>query len=227
MAEPEFIGATRASYDNLAANYAAWIQGELAIRPLERGLIAGFAELVEATGNPAVADVGCGPGRVTTHLAGLGLAATGIDLSPEMIAMARRDHPELSFEVGSMLDLDRPDASLGGVLAWYSIIHVPDEQLPRAFAEFLRVLIPGGYLLTGFQVGSEVIHRSRSLLTDADLSLDFHHRHPDLVADLMGQAGLEVLARMLREADESGDYPEKTQQGFVLARKPARKPAQG
>jgi ubiquinone/menaquinone biosynthesis C-methylase UbiE len=213
VTEPDFVVATRSSYDSLAAYYAEWILGELAIRPLERGLLAGFAELVLASGNAAVADVGCGPGRVTTHLAGLGLSATGIDLSPGMIAMARRDHPDLRFEVGSMLDLPLPDGSFGGVLAWYSIIHVPDDQLPRAFGEFSRVLIPGGYLLAGFQAGDEVVHRSST-------NLDFHRRQPEQVADLMRASGLEVRARMIREADEGGDYSESTPQAFVLARRP-------
>ena len=220
MADPDFIGATRASYDSLSPYYAEWIRGELGTRPLDRGLLAGFAELVLASGNPSVADIGCGPGRVTPHLAGLGLAATGIDLSPGMIAVARKEHPDLRFEVGSMLDLDLPTASLGGVLAWYSIIHVPDESLPRVFREFFRVLAPGGYVLTAFQVGDEVVHHSRSRAAGLDLSLDFHHRHPDQVADLMRQAGFDVRARIVREADKDGDYSEDTPQGFVLARKP-------
>lgn len=221
MTEPDFIGATRASYDTLASYYAEWIRGELGERPLDRGLLAGFAELVTATGNTTVADIGCGPGRVTTYLAGLGLAATGIDLSPEMIAMARRDHPDLPFEVGSMLDLDRTDSSLGGVLAWYSIIHISDELLPTAFGEFFRVLVPGGYLLTAFQTGDEVVHRTRSRAANVELSLDFHHRQPDQVADLMRQAGFDVRARVIREADSGGEYPESVPQGFVLARRPA------
>jgi SAM-dependent methyltransferase len=220
VAEHDFIGATRASYDTLASFYAEWIRGELGERALDRGLLAGFAELVVGSGNATVADIGCGPGRVTPTLAALGLSATGIDLSPEMIAMARRDHPDLSFTVGSMLDLDLPDSSLGGILAWYSIIHVPDDQLPTAFGEFRRVLIPGGYVLTAFQVGAEVLHRSRSPRANVDLSLDFHHRQPDQVAELMRQSGFDVRARVIREADEGGEYPEGEPQGFVLARKP-------
>ncbi|MGO8887777.1 MAG: class I SAM-dependent methyltransferase [Streptosporangiaceae bacterium] len=43
-----------------------------------------------------------------------------------------------------MLALDLPDGALGGVLAWYSIIHIPQERLPETFAEFCRVLAPGG-----------------------------------------------------------------------------------
>lgn len=61
-----------------------------------------------------VADVGCGPGYVTGHLHELGVDAFGIDLSPEMVAIARRDHPDLRLEVGTMTDLDLADESVAG-----------------------------------------------------------------------------------------------------------------
>ncbi len=86
--------------------------------------------------------MGCGPGRVTILLPRLGLDAFGIDLSPQMVALARQTYPELGFEVGSMLALQVSDASLGGLLAYYSIIHVPWERRPEVFAEFRRVLAP-------------------------------------------------------------------------------------
>ena len=136
MTEPDFLRDTRTSYDAIATVYAERFRDELAARPLDRAMLAGFAELVRAGGAGPVADVGCGPGRVTRYLNDLGLPVFGIDLSPEMIAVARRTYPGLRFEVGSMLALDVPDAALGGVLAWYSVIHVPDERVPEAFAEF-------------------------------------------------------------------------------------------
>jgi SAM-dependent methyltransferase len=118
MTEPDFLRDTRASYDAIATVYAERFRAELDARPLDRALLAGFAELVRAGGAGPVADVGCGPGRVTGYLNGLGLPVFGIDLSPEMIAVARRTYPDLRFEVGSMLRLDLPDAALGGVLAF-------------------------------------------------------------------------------------------------------------
>ena len=151
VTEPDFLRDTRASYDAIATVYAERFRDELAARPLDRAMLAGFAELVRAAGAGPVADVGCGPGRVTGYLNDLGLAVFGIDLSPEMIAVARRTYPGLRFEVGSMLALDVPDAALGGVLAWYSVIHVPDERVPEAFAEFCRVLAPGGLVLLAFR----------------------------------------------------------------------------
>ena len=158
VTEPDFLRDTRASYDAIATVYAERFRDELAAKPLDRAMLAAFAEVVRAGGAGPVADVGCGPGRVTGYLNDLGLPVFGIDLSPEMIAVARRTYPGLRFEVGSMLALDLPDAALGGVLAWYSLIHIPDERVPEAFAEFYRVLAPGGLVLLAFQVGDEVVH---------------------------------------------------------------------
>jgi SAM-dependent methyltransferase len=215
--EPEFLRNTRASYDAVAVRYAEWLRDELAAKPLDRAILATFAELVRAAGQGPVADIGCGAGRVTAHLSELGLPAFGIDLSPQMVAVARQAYPGLRFEVGSMLALDLPDGSLGGLLAWYSTIHVPDDRLPDAFAEFHRVLVPGGYALLAFQVGNEPRHVTQAL--GQPVSVDLHQRQPDTVAELLARAGLAVRARLIREPDDEGDFTERTQQAFLLARK--------
>jgi ubiquinone/menaquinone biosynthesis C-methylase UbiE len=224
-AEPDFLTSTRTFYDTIAADYATWAEPELATKPFDRAMLAAFADLVRvdaATGLP-VAEIGCGPGRITAHLHGLGglPPVLGIDLSSEMVAVARRMHPELRFEVGSMTALDLPDASLGGLVAWYSIIHCPPDQLPVIFAEFERVLTPGGHALLAFQVGEELAHVTEPL--GHPVSLDFHRRSPDHIADLLTQAGLPPRARLVRDPDqaEGTPYPEKTPQAYLFARKPA------
>jgi SAM-dependent methyltransferase len=221
MTESDFLRDTRVSYDAVATAYAERFGDELDARPLDRGMLAGFAERVRAADAGPVADVGCGNGRVTAYLDGLGVSAFGIDLSPGMIKMARQTYPALRFEVGSMLALDLPDASLGGLLAWYSVIHVPDERVPEAFAEFCRVLVPGGLALLGFQVGDDSVHRSEAL--GHVIALDFRRRRPEWVAERLGEAGLEVRARLLREPDDDGDFPEREPQAFLLARKPVQR----
>ena len=88
-------------------------------------MIGLFADLVGRQDNTEVADVGCGPGHISDFLARRGLSVRGIDLSPTMIDLARRARPDLRFDLGSLLELDISDGTLGGVLVHYSIIHTP------------------------------------------------------------------------------------------------------
>lgn len=219
MGEPDYVRSTRSSYDSLAEFYAEWIQDELAAKPLDRALLGGFAEVVRASGAGPVADIGCGPGRVTTHLGGLGLPAFGIDLSPNMVGIARRTYPALSFAAGSMLSLPLADGVLGGIVAWYSIIHVPSEHLPVVFGEFRRVLRAGGHVLLAFQIGGDqCLHRTEA--GGYPVSLDFHQRDPAGIAGLLAAAGFVPRTTTVRQPDEDGPFPERTRQGFLLARKP-------
>ena len=97
-----------------------------------------------------VLDLGCGPGHLTAHLHAAGADVTGIDLVPEFIAHARATYPGVPFEVGSLTGLDRPDGTVAGVLAWYSLIHVDPADLDAVLAGLRRMLTPGGSLVVGF-----------------------------------------------------------------------------
>ena len=213
MSEPDFVRATRASFDAVAGDYAAQFGDPLPDKPLDRALLAAFAETVPAG---PVADLGCGPGFATAHLRALGVDCFGVDLSPAMVAEARRRHPGLRFDVGSMLALDLADASLAGIVALYSIINIPRERLPAVFAEFARVLAPGGRLLLVFQVGDETRHGTEWLGHAVDLHV--HRSRPDVVAGLLGDAGLPVRATLVREPDDDG--VEIGPRAYLLAGRP-------
>jgi SAM-dependent methyltransferase len=213
------LAATRDSYDALAAEHPDKVSADLGSRPLDRALLAAFAELVQAGGNRPVADVGCGAGRVTILLSRLGLDAFGVDLSPGMVALARRTYPQLRFAEGSMLALDVPAATLGGLLAYYSIIHIERGRRQEAFAEFHRVLAPGGVLMLVFQIGDEQGHRTEFFGTP--VSVDWYRQRPDDIADLLRETGFEMWTTAVREPASD----EKTAQGYVLARKTPAKSA--
>ncbi|GAB3834290.1 class I SAM-dependent methyltransferase [Dactylosporangium cerinum] len=97
-----------------------------------------------------VLDAGCGPGHITGYLRSLGVDARGIDMVPEFIAYAKAAHPDGEYQLGSIRHLDLEDGSLAGVLAWFSLIHLPPEEIDGALAELRRVLAPGGTLVVGF-----------------------------------------------------------------------------
>ncbi|MFI9612972.1 class I SAM-dependent methyltransferase [Streptomyces sp. NPDC052023] len=218
MTEPDlaFLEATRTSYDAIAADYAARFPDAMGGVPFDRALISAFAELARAHSPAPVADLGSGPGHVTALLHDLGVAAFGVDISPHMVALARRAHPGLRFHVGTMTRLDLPDATLGGILALFSVIHVPDDHLPVVFAEFHRVLRPGAPALLGFQApdGEDRLHLTERF--GHEIALDYFWRTPEKVARLLGKAGLEPYARVLREPQDAEKYPK----AFVLVRRP-------
>ncbi|MBO4206015.1 class I SAM-dependent methyltransferase [Micromonospora echinofusca] len=103
-----------------------------------------------------VLDLGCGPGHITDYLRSSGVDATGIDLVPEFVAHARATHPDGRYELGSMDRLAAADRSVVGILAWFSLIHLPPQDLDGVLAEFRRVLAPAATLVTGFFVRDEV-----------------------------------------------------------------------
>lgn len=212
MAEPIWLTETRAAYDTVAVDYARLLP-DVVEGPLDRGMLTAFAEQV-GPGRP-VLEVGCGTGRITAHLRDLGLAVSGVDLSPGMIEVARRTYPELRFEIGSMTALALPDAGLAGLVAWYSIIHLPPDLLPVVFAEFHRVLAPGGHLLLAVKAGDQRIRREQAY--GHTVSYDVHWLPPERLADQLTEAGLEVRATLVREAEGV----ERGPQAFLLATRPA------
>ena len=202
------LDATRTSYDAVAETYVRLFGDELAGKPLDRALLAAFVETVSGP----VADLGCGPGHVTAHLHRLGCQAFGIDLSPEMVGVARRAYPAVSFSQGDMTQLDITSGSLGGIVAFYSIIHLPPDLLPLALAEFARVLAPGGQVLLAFQTGAgEVSHQ-----TDwhgHPVALDHYRRAPADVTGHLAAAGLHVHTTLVRDPLPS----ESAQRCYLLA----------
>jgi SAM-dependent methyltransferase len=204
---------TRLSYDTVACSYADQVRNLLTGAPYERAALALFADLVHASGGGPVADVGCGPGRITAHLHDLGVEAFGIDLFPAMIDVARRDHPGLRFEIGSTTDLELAGASLAGLIAWYSLIHVPDDHVSPVFAQFRRVLRPGSPLLLAFHVGDESRLKTQGY-GGHPMKVYVYLRQPGQVAAWLRDAGFTVEAQILLSGS-----PESAHGGILLARR--------
>lgn len=209
----------RDSYDAVAAEYDREISGELAGKPFDRGLLAAFAELT-SSGLP-VGDVGCGPGHVAQHLAGLGCSMVGVDLSPAMIEIARRRYPHIPFHVGSMFDLPFPDAGWAGAVAMYSIVHFDGGERGAACRELARVVRPGGPVLLAFHTADAAHQPGDTMAEDeflgkrVDLTLHFHR--PDDVAADLSAAGFAETARLLREPDPAVEYPSR--RCYLVARR--------
>lgn len=223
MTDSDLNSSTRTVYDSSAAVYVEAVGTRISPdfeTPTDRAVLHAFAETVQArvsngTGPNAVLDAGCGVGRATVFLAECGLAVSGVDLSPGMIAQARKAHPGLRFAVASLTNLKIADHSLAAVCCWYSIIHTPLEGLPSIWAELDRVLAPEGDVLIGFQSGSDDrIERPNAHGTATTLTSYLHGT--DSVAASLEEAGFEIRSTTVREPELAH---ENTRQSSLLARK--------
>lgn len=143
-------GAVTDAYERRAADYIRAVGSVDDAHALDRLLITDWAR--SCTGR--IVDAGCGPGHWTDHLHRLGIDAVGVDLTPAFLQHARQAYPDITFQQGDLDELDFPSGSVGGVLAWFSVIHRPPESMATALGEFRRVLrTPGGRLLLGFFSG--------------------------------------------------------------------------
>ncbi|MFE7463041.1 class I SAM-dependent DNA methyltransferase [Streptomyces sp. NPDC057499] len=210
LAPSSYLETTADAYGAVASLYADLARDSLGALPLDRSFLAVFAELVTAAGGGPVAELGCGPGYLTAHLRDLGLDAFGVDLSPVMIDLARRAYPDLRFEAGSMDALDLADGELRGIVSWYSVIHTPPGELPPYFAEFRRMLAPGGHLLLAF------FESEGGPVAAFDHKVTTAYRWPlDGLADMAREAGFTEVGRMLREPCEG----ERFRRGHLLMRR--------
>lgn len=207
-------GPTREAYDRVADAYADRFLDELAAKPLDRALLDLVIEQVGGRG--PIADLGCGPGHAARYLHERGAPVLGIDLSARMVEIAAQTHPGIGFHVGDMTALRVPDQAWGGLVALYSIIHLPPAELPAAFAEFFRVLRPGGIAMLSFHLGDEIRHLDEWF--DRIVSVDFHFYSREVIEQALASAGFTVDAYLERRAYEQ---EVDTTRAYVIARRPA------
>jgi len=193
------------TYDVAAEHYAATFAGELDGKPFDRDLLDRYAAALAGPGE--VWDVGCGAaGHLTRYLADRGVAVSGADISPASVAVARQRQPGLAFRVADMCDLPAGDGSLAGIVAFYSMIHLPRTRLPVALAEFRRVLGPGAALLAAMHGGTGEIG------SDAAFGLPVPVRATlvamEEIASMAESAGFAVRERHER-APYPGEYPSR------------------
>jgi SAM-dependent methyltransferase len=202
-----------ATYDEVAADYADLFAAELAGKPFDRDLLDRYAAALAGRG--PVWDVGCGAaGHLTRYLADRGVEAIGADVSPGVVAVARQRQPGLEFQVADMRALPVPDGSLAGIVAFYSVIHLPRPQIPVALAEFARALAPGGELLLALHGGSGETGSDQAFGHPVEVRVTLVS--PAELAAAVRGAGLAVHWQQTRDPYQ-GEYP--SQRLYLWARR--------
>jgi len=101
-----------------------------------------------------ILDIGCGAGAISAHFETKGVRTIGIDLSMEMVSLARRHHPKHAFYTMNAQSLRFPNNSFGGAIAYFSLMHLSHKQLEHTLDEVLRILIPKAPILMALSAAS-------------------------------------------------------------------------
>ncbi|MGW6933236.1 class I SAM-dependent methyltransferase [Lentzea sp. NPDC054927] len=178
---------TSQAYGKRADEYIEVVGTMADTSPIDRERVGAWAR--EHAGGQ-ILDVGCGPGQWTSWLHEQGIDVIGVDPTPEFVDRARRDYPDARFVAGRAESLDF--AGLAGILAWFSLIHTPPQEVPAVLTQFARCLEPGGGLMLGFFEGPELVPFDHKIITA-------YYWPVDELARVVEEAGFTVTGRHARD----------------------------
>jgi len=196
------VARVRDAYAARAAEYIDRFGAIEAAAEQDRERVLGWARGVDGR----VIDVGCGPGQWTHYLSEHGVDIEGIDPVPEFVDRARRRFPGVTFSLGRADRLGVEDAGLGGILSWFSMIHVDPDRIDVPLTEFARCLRAGGGLAIGFCEGPELVPFDHAVTTAYFWPLE-------LLAGRVERAGFLVTGTHARTD------PGVRRQGLIIARR--------
>ncbi|WP_099084505.1 class I SAM-dependent methyltransferase [Nostoc linckia] len=196
---PSVVGA---AYSTRAAEYVEKLGSIATMHPSDLALIKSWAAHV----NGPILDAGCGPGHWSAYLSERGNDVRGIDQVPEFIEHARETYPGVPFRLGSFNHLPDAASTVGGIFAWYSLIHHEPSTVRATFDEFARVLQPGGALLVGFFIGPSVEPFDHTVVTAYRWS-------PKALSIELHAAGFDVIETHTR----TGLQPNPRPHGAIVA----------
>ena len=137
--DTDYRALVRTAYDRCAIDYAgqrcttAGVELNLITERLKSG--------------SKILDVGCGSGiPIGRHLAGT-FSLTGIDISPNMIDLAKKNVPTGRFVSADVMAMEFPSGTFDAIVSFYTIFHIPRQEHLDVFRRFARWLRPGGLLL--------------------------------------------------------------------------------
>lgn len=195
------IELTWRNYDRIAARFHE------RTREMGNDRIREFVDLLRERPDPRVLDVGCGAGRDVETFAEAGIDAVGIDLSGEMVALARENVPGAAFERMDMRRLAFPAGTFDGVWSKDSLHHVPRAEMDALLGEIRRVLEADGLLFVEVREGeTEGLERTDDY--DEPIRRFVSYWREDELADRLRAAGFAVV-ESTAEADRWTDTGEK------------------
>lgn len=194
-------------YDKIAESYANEFS-----EPSD--YIDEFLNLLTKDGR--ILDVGCGVGVDANHMASKGFKVIGIDLSNEMLNIAKRKFPGIKFERLDMRELSLEPGSFDGIFVAFSLIHIPKKDVPNILKRLYGFLKKDGIIYIAIQEGdSQEISVTEPLKPNEKIFLNINSSSE--IKTLLKDAGFSIIKEYKREtkSKEELDFIKY----FILANK--------
>lgn len=128
-------------YRSVCGDAAAFAAGDLG------GIHAWALQRLAPAPGEHLVDIGCGRGELLAGAVAAGVRATGVEYSPDAVALARATAPGAEVVLADARDVPLPDGSADAVAMLDVVEHLTAAELAAALAEARRILRPGGRLL--------------------------------------------------------------------------------
>jgi ubiquinone/menaquinone biosynthesis C-methylase UbiE len=185
------VNAVKRAYAAGAADYAAKFGDELSTNNFDRSFVEHALEGLRAPS--LILDAGCGPAQVSALVRSLGHRAVGLDLTPEMLTLARQRQAADAFVCADLRFLPLAAASFDAVVCRYSLHNLPRPLIPLALAELRRTLRADGRLLIATHGGTgDEWHETAQADGDIERVVVTYYA-PDELHDLVRAAGFEAV----------------------------------
>ena len=154
-----------------------------------------FLKLVPKHGK--ILDAGCGPGTDSAYMDARGFKVVGVDLSAKMLGLAKKKSPNIHFQQADIRKLKFDPDSFDGILASYSLIHVPKKKISQTIKSFHKILKPAGIICIGVQEEkSKEIFITEPLKPDEKIFVNVISA--DELRRLLDASGFKVLKKFMR-----------------------------
>lgn len=189
------LSETILAYDRAAEELAARYAG----LPTER-LLTRFVRLLPRP-DPRVLDAGCGTGRDLAKLHRMGVTVWGVDASSRMLEMARINAPSACLVEGDIRDLPFSDLEFDGIWSMASLVHLDQDDFRKAWAEFYRVLVPGGVAFASIAFGDGSEWRGHDKMRRW-----FQYFESEEVREAVASAGFSIIDLSVEAGVVSGKW---------------------
>ncbi|MDP4000424.1 MAG: class I SAM-dependent methyltransferase [bacterium] len=181
------------TYDSISAAYA-----ETFSEPSDH--IDDFLGLIPKGGK--VLDAGCGPGVDSAYMSAEGFRVIGVELSPQMLELAREKSPDAEFQLTDIREIGFDGETFDGVLASYSLIHLPKKDVPGIIGNFFRILKSGGAVCIGIQEGKSAEVFLPEPLKPAE-KMFLNVMSAEELKELVKNGGFKIMSEFTRPADKT------------------------